>query len=78
MRTTLDIEDDILNATREIARQSNQSAGTVISHLQHVALQGQPTVDKGEPGIGGFRPFASRGAVVGDETINQIRDQEGI
>lgn len=78
MRTTLDIENDVLDATREIARQSNLSAGAVVSRLLREALQGRSMTSTREPGIGGFRPFASRGVMVSDEQVNQLRDQDGI
>jgi hypothetical protein len=78
MRTTLDIEDDVLDVTRELARRSNLSAGAVISRLLREALQGKAMSNADQPGVGGFRPFASRGVVVSDEMVNQLRDQEGV
>lgn len=81
MRTTLDIEDDVLSAAREIARQRNVSAGAVISRLLRDALQGRSAgtaQSPSEPGVGGFRPFPSRGVVITDEQVNLLRDREGV
>lgn len=38
MRTTLDIDDDILAAVKEFATQRNQSADKAISHLLRITL----------------------------------------
>ncbi|PWB39675.1 MAG: hypothetical protein C3F19_14515 [Rhodocyclales bacterium] len=81
MRTTLDIDNDVLNAAKELARRENMSAGQVVSRLLRSALTGQaPGVPQTETGItvAGFRPFGPRGQVVSDGEINALRDQEGI
>ncbi|MFZ2627772.1 MAG: hypothetical protein WAX67_02690 [Rugosibacter sp.] len=81
MRTTLDIEDDILLAAKELARRDGTSAGRVISRLVRQALT-QPaaaSVGANEPAaVYGFRPFPSRGDVVTNELVDQLRDAEGI
>jgi hypothetical protein len=38
MRTTLDIDDDVLTAAKELARGQNTTAGRVISDLARQAL----------------------------------------
>jgi L-amino acid N-acyltransferase YncA len=38
MRTTLDIDDDILQAAKELARAENKTAGQVLSELARKAL----------------------------------------
>lgn len=82
MRTTLDIEDDVLLAVKELARRRQTTAGQVISELARRALtQTAPTADHraAEPAATyGFRPFPSRGAVVTNEKVDQLRDDEGI
>jgi hypothetical protein len=42
MRTTLDIEDDVLLAAKELARRGGTTAGRVISHLLRQALTQSP------------------------------------
>lgn len=82
MRTTLDIDDDVLAAAKELARMQRVSAGQVITRLVREALSGH-SGKAGEPGhapagVGGFRPFPSRGVMVSNEQVNAIRDQEGV
>ena len=82
MRTTLDIEDDVLAAAKELARRSHTSAGRVISDLARRALTQPATASANttqEPeALYGFRPFPSRGGVVSNEKVDQLRDEEGI
>lgn len=82
MRTTIDIEDDVLAAAKELARIQNVSAGRVVSRLMREALaghqpQGQPVQTEVKQ-VGGFRPFPARGAVVANDQVNNLRDQEGV
>lgn len=42
MRTTLDIDDDILQAAKELARAENKTAGQVLSELARKGLTQQP------------------------------------
>ncbi len=90
MRTTLDIDADILDAAKDIARRSGKSAGRVISDLTRQALlrtappaqvDGRRTAEP--PVVYGFQPFAGRGAMtpcplVTNELVNRLRDEEGI
>lgn len=81
MRTTLSIDDDVLAAARERARREGRPIGEVISDLARQALIG--STDTGswptdEASSGPFRPFPSRGRVVSQEMINDLRDQEGV
>lgn len=80
MRTTIDIEDDVLAAAKELARLQNVSAGQIISRLIRQALAGPQNAAKTArpPGKTGFRPFPSRGMMVTDEQVNMLRDQEGV
>ena len=79
MRTTLDIDDDVLRASKELARQQSITAGAAISRLLRQALlQGGVAPVKRTPTTLGFRPFASRGRVVSDADVNAIRGAEDI
>ena len=77
MRTTLDLDDDVLASAKEIARREKKTAGRVVSDLARRALTGLPaTVRASEPPVAyGFKPFPSRGAVVTDEAVDRLRDQ---
>ena len=80
MRTTLDIDDDVLAAARGLARQQKRTAGEVISSLARQALTGV-TAGAGEvrepPAVHGFRPFAANGKIVTNELIDELRDRDG-
>ncbi|HEY1661814.1 MAG TPA: hypothetical protein VGI03_05290 [Verrucomicrobiae bacterium] len=79
MRTTLDIEDDVLQAAKELAQREGGTAGKVISALARRGLA-VPSVKPGKPsGIrGGVPLLASRGEVVTLEHIQNLMDQEGV
>ncbi len=77
MRTTIDIDDDLLAAAREIAQRQKRTAGEVVSNLLRQALSGRPAeVEQAMPS--GFRPFASRGVIVTDAMIENLRIIEGV
>lgn len=78
MRTTIDIEDDVLTATKELARLQNVSAGYIVSKLVREALAGQQQAQTGGKPTAGFRPFPARGTLVSNEKINELRDLEGV
>ena len=81
MRTTIDIDDDVLDATKELSRRQNLSAGKVVSQLLRQALSGQAAGSAAQAAaatVGGFRPFAARDAVVSDDQVNALRDAEGL
>lgn len=80
MRTTLDIEDDVLAAAKELARRQGISAGQVVSRLLRSALSGGvEKADAGSAVVAGFRPFhAASLQLVTDEQIDQLRDQDGL
>lgn len=82
MRTTLDIDDDVLAAAKELSRQQGRPVGAVVSALLRQALTG--SVSKGRvaeeqpTSVAGFRPFPSRGRLVTEGDIDALRDAEGI
>jgi hypothetical protein len=80
MRTTLDIEDDVLAAAKEQARRQGLTAGQLVSRLLRAAMAGDGGKEEtGTAGVGGFRPFQVLGQkLVTNEQIDQLRDQEGL
>jgi len=78
MRTTLDLDVDVLASAKEIARRENKTAGQVLSELARRALtQGlgaTATARRAPAATHGFRPFASRGGVVTNALIESLRD----
>jgi hypothetical protein len=78
MRTTLDISDDVLQAAKERARREGTSVGSVISDLARLALTSRPgSGTRAQPkSIHGFQPFPSRGAIVTNDLIDRLREDD--
>jgi hypothetical protein len=77
MRTTLDIEDDVLMAAKELARRERSSAGKIISDLARRSLTHPPTNGK-QKVRAGIPILPSRGQIVTPEKIREIMDREGV
>ena len=79
MRTTLDIEDDVLQAAKELARQESRMAGQVISALARRGLAASSTgKPKRAAKRGGVPLLPSRGEVITLEHVQGLMDQEVI
>lgn len=80
MRTTLEIDDDVLAAAKELGRREHKTAGEIISTMTRRALTGAAAVTPHarKRNATGFRPFASRGGVVTNAGIDRLRDESGI
>lgn len=82
VRTTLDIDDDVLGAAKELAQRERVSAGKVVSRLLRQAMTTSASTNPAGPegvGVAGFRPFRSPyPQVVTNEQVNAIRDQDGL
>jgi hypothetical protein len=77
MRTTLDIDDDVLRAAKDLARREKKTAGRVISELARKGLAGAPPGAVREArALHGFRPFPKRGAIVTNELIDRLREED--
>jgi hypothetical protein len=78
MRTTLDIDDDVLQAAKELARRERKSAGRVLSELARRGLAKDTFSAKtaAKEVFLGFRPFTHRGAIVTNETIDWLREED--
>lgn len=83
MRTTLDIDNDVLGAAKELARKQNASAGQVVSQLLRQALTGQAETSaiskkSKAASVAGFHPFPAGKTVVTNEAVNRLREIEGV
>ena len=83
MRTTLDIDDDLMAAAKELARRERSSAGKVVSRLLRQSLTNARSAAPKAPlrtrSVAGFNPFPARpDVVVTDEDVNALREAEGI
>jgi hypothetical protein len=72
VRTTLDIDDDVLSAAKELARAHNTTAGKVISDL--VRQQLRRTVEGPLTEKNGFLVLPARGGVVTEELVTTLAD----
>jgi len=78
VRTTLDIEADVLQAAKEIAARERQTAGRVLSDLARRGLKSQATGSGAETTRGGVPLIPTRGEVVTLEKVRQLMDAEGV
>ncbi len=76
MRTTLDLDADVLEAARALATIRKQTMGAVISELARQSLQQPITERKMRDGVP-VLPKPSSG-VTTNEFIHRLRDEEGI
>jgi hypothetical protein len=73
MRTTVDIDDDVLTAAKAIARQRNQTIGKVVSELARNSLR-PPAASAERNGV----PLLSVGksnVIVTPEIVKSLRDE---
>jgi negative regulator of replication initiation len=76
MRTTLDIDLDVLEAAKEIASRSKKTAGEIISDLLRRAL----TMERPSPAStgnpeNGFEVIPAAGRIVTQELIRQLQEE---
>jgi hypothetical protein len=78
MRTTVDLDDDVLLAVKERARRERRPAGEVLSELARTALTRGPRTDAvaEEEAVYGFEPFPHRGPAVSNALVDRLREDE--
>jgi hypothetical protein len=74
MRTTLDIDDDVLQAAKELADHRKTTAGKILSELARQALEptGRQAVRNGVPLLARPRRGAPKATM---DLVNRLRDQ---
>lgn len=86
MRTTLDIDSDVLDAARALAKSTHTTSGRVISDVMRRAIasglahadapmQSHPV--KKLPSVYGFMPLTSGGKLVTNDLVRALRDELG-
>lgn len=76
MRTTVDIDNDVLQAAKERARREHRTIGQVLSALARRGLtapEEHPGVVEPKP-VYGFKPIPRRGGLVTNELIDKLRE----
>ena len=76
MRTTLNVDDDVLLAVQELARREKRTAGAVMSELARKGLNGGSAAEPagGDGGFHGFRPWPNAGRTVTSELLDRLRE----
>ena len=86
MRTTIDIDSDVLSAARELAKIQGLTIGATISRLARTGLT-RPTLGMDEAAKTDqnvqqniaayvFEPFPKNGTIVTSKMVNQLRDDD--
>ena len=81
MRTTIDIDEDVLQAAKEHAARERKSLGAVISGLARESLRrpASPSPKRGAARRGGrFAVLPQRDEVVTVEHVRSLGDAEGV
>lgn len=86
MRTTLDLDPDILDAAKALARTAHTTAGRIISDTMRRAIQlglTRPDSRLPEPvalqpaSVCGFVPLTAGGNIVTNDMVRALRDELG-
>ena len=74
MRTTLDIDEDVLETAKELAARRDTTAGRVISDLVRSALAPRDHAPRTRNGVP-VLPARKRASLVTSEIVNRLRDE---
>jgi hypothetical protein len=74
MRTTVNIDDDVLDAGRELAHHHRKSIGEVLSDLARKGLRPPTESPLYRNGVRQM-PTAGRSAIVTTAMVNRLRDE---
>ena len=83
MRTTLDIDDDVLFAAKELAAKERKTAGKILSEFFRRAMHAPAAATSKASATkylmkNGIPVLPSRGEVVTVEKVRRIMEEEGI
>lgn len=76
MRTTLNIDEDVLIAVQERARREKRTVGQVLSGLARQSLVGAGTPADDRARGSGFHPLPHRGPAVSNALIDRLREDD--
>ena len=75
MRTTVDIDEDILLAAKDLAKRQGSTAGKVLSELARRGLAGLQSRSRMRNGV---PVLPSRGEVVTLDKVRRLADEAGV
>lgn len=75
VRTTVDIDDDVLLAVKSLSRQRHISAGRLLSELARQSMLAAGTTCMDRNGVPMF-PVRPGAGIVTLELVNRLRDEE--
>lgn len=76
MRTTLDLDRDVLEAAKEMASRTRSTAGKVLSALARRALIMESTSPKeNRRVVNGFEVLSAEGRIVTTELIQRLQEE---
>lgn len=81
MRTTLNIDDDVLLAMKELARRERKTMGQFVSERMRETLRTRTssTATGGSSrDLYGFKPIPAGGAIVTNQLVDELREELGI
>ena len=81
MRTTLNIDDDVLVAAKELAARERTTVGKLVSDLAREALRARANTARERRihrGFYGFKPIPAGGNVVTNELVDELREELGV
>jgi hypothetical protein len=76
VRTTVDLDEDVLLAVKERARRERRSMGAILSELARRSLTDRASEGGIEDEFHGFRPLPRRGRPVSNALVDQLREDE--
>jgi hypothetical protein len=75
MRTTLDIDEDVLASAKELAARRRTTAGRILSDLARLALQPRERSARKRNGVPILPRQRGKRVVVTPEIVNRLRDE---
>ncbi len=79
MRTTVNLDEDLLLAIQDRAKRERRTMSAVLSDLAREALVGRNLDSSSRTvGVGGFVPLPHRGPLSSNALIDSIREEEGV
>jgi len=76
MRTTLDLDSDVLEAAKEMAARTKKTAGQILSELARTALVSDGARPEGHsPSVNGFEIIPASDRVVTSQLVQKLMEE---